>query len=353
MNRFNAAIVAGALVVAGAIPAMAQELPGWYLGLGGGAMWNESSAVNGGAISTDVDFETGWAAVGTFGYAYDIGIRTEIEVGYRENDIDDIGGVTGGSGDFDGFTVMVNALYDIRNESDFTPYLGGGVGYMNLSLDKVTPIGGGTLDDSDGVFAYQAIAGVTYALNDQIGIFVDYRFLGTEDADMTTSTGVDVDVDYDSHTVLAGLRFSLSRPAPPPPEPAPAPEPVAEAPPPPPPAPEPEPMPIPGPYLVFFDWDKSDIRPDAQAVLEEAAANFHEFGIARIVVTGHADRSGSDAYNIALSERRADAVRAALAALGVPDAQIDEFWKGESEPLVPTEDGVREPQNRRVEIVYQ
>jgi len=168
---------------------------------------------------------------------------------------------------------------------------------------------------------------------------------------MRTSAGVNVDVEYDTHAVLAGLRIGLNPPPPPPPaaEPEPEPEPVAEAAPP----PAPEPEPVPGPYVVFFDWDETAIRPDAQAIINEAAANALKFGIARIVVTGHADRSGTYAYNLGLSQRRADAVKAALISQGFAEADIGVFWKGEAKQLVPTEDGVREPQNRRVEIVYE
>jgi outer membrane protein OmpA-like peptidoglycan-associated protein len=70
-------------------------------------------------------------------------------------------------------------------------------------------------------------------------------------------------------------------------------------------------------------------------------------------VTGHADRAGPDSYNMALSMRRADAVKAVLVREGVPANQIAVVARGESQPLVPTADGVREPQNRRVEIVLQ
>ena len=69
-----------------------------------------------------------------------------------------------------------------------------------------------------------------------------------------------------------------------------------------------------------------------------------------ISIVGHADRSGSDAYNIRLSQRRAAAVGQALAAGGVPSDTISTSGVGESQPLVPTPDGVREPSNRRAEI---
>jgi outer membrane protein OmpA-like peptidoglycan-associated protein len=72
-----------------------------------------------------------------------------------------------------------------------------------------------------------------------------------------------------------------------------------------------------------------------------------------VALVGKADRAGSDAYNMALSKRRADAVKGELARAGVPPARIDERWVGEREPPVPTPEGVREPRNRVVEITLQ
>ncbi|MCW8836675.1 MAG: OmpA family protein, partial [Rhodospirillales bacterium] len=165
-----------------------------------------------------------------------------------------------------------------------------------------------------------------------------------------TSTGVSVDGDYDSHAVMVGLRWSFGAPAPKAVEPVAQPEPkVAE------PAPQPAPAPVvvPRTYLVFFDWDKDTIRPDALEILKIAAANYPKTKVIRIDATGHADRSGADRYNMALSKRRAEMVKKTLSSLGVPDAEIQLMWKGEREPLVATPDGVREPQNRRVEIIFK
>src|SRR5690606_35280877 len=118
-------------------------------------------------------------------------------------------------------------------------------------------------------------------------------------------------------------------------------------------APAPAPAQVARTYIVFFDWDKADVRPDARRIIETAAANRKQVNVTRIEVTGHADRSGSDRYNERLSMRRAENVRAELIRLGVPENEIAIFAKGEREPLVPTADGVREPQNRRVEIVLK
>ena len=123
--------------------------------------------------------------------------------------------------------------------------------------------------------------------------------------------------------------------------------PVAAAPPP---APAPAPMPKKN-FLVFFDFDRSNITADAQRVITEAAAAAKAGNVSRIQLTGHTDRSGSDQYNMALSLRRGEAVKQALIRQGIPAASIAVIGRGESQPLVPTADGVREPQNRRVEIL--
>ena len=107
-----------------------------------------------------------------------------------------------------------------------------------------------------------------------------------------------------------------------------------------------------GPYIVFFDWDRSDITAEAAPVLDNTVTSYAECAGALITLSGFADRSGGDAYNQALSERRAEAVRAYLTARGVATTAITAQGFGEANPRVPTADGVRELQNRRVEITY-
>jgi len=105
-------------------------------------------------------------------------------------------------------------------------------------------------------------------------------------------------------------------------------------------------------YVVFFGWDSAELTPEARSVVQAAAQSARESRVTRIELTGHADRSGSDAYNMSLSQRRADAVKAELVRLGLAANQIGTAARGESQPLVPPADGVREPQNRRVQIVF-
>jgi len=105
-------------------------------------------------------------------------------------------------------------------------------------------------------------------------------------------------------------------------------------------------------FLVFFDWNKSTLTPEARRIIAGAAEEFRKSGAARVVATGYTDLSGSPAYNLRLSERRAEAVKEELMRLGVPESAIATIGKGEADPLVPTADGVREAQNRRVVIEF-
>ena len=121
-------------------------------------------------------------------------------------------------------------------------------------------------------------------------------------------------------------------------------------PPPPPAAPPPPPVKN---FLVFFDFDKSTLTPRALDIVKEAANTAKSGQNARVTCTGHTDTAGPANYNMALSLRRANTVKNALVKEGVPATSITVVGRGETALLVPTKDGVREPQNRRVEIVVQ
>lgn len=103
-------------------------------------------------------------------------------------------------------------------------------------------------------------------------------------------------------------------------------------------------------YLVFFDFDKYNLTEDAKEILRNLFSNTRNARAVQYSVTGHADRSGSDAYNMKLSERRANSVQQELQQLGAPAGSVSLDWKGERDPLVQTADGIKEPQNRRAEI---
>jgi OOP family OmpA-OmpF porin len=105
-------------------------------------------------------------------------------------------------------------------------------------------------------------------------------------------------------------------------------------------------------FLVFFDWDKADLTARSEGIVRDAAGYSTSAKYTRIDVGGNTDASGTPSYNQGLSERRARAVAAELVRDGVPHSAISMHAYGDTKLLVPTGPGVREPQNRRVEIVF-
>ena len=106
-----------------------------------------------------------------------------------------------------------------------------------------------------------------------------------------------------------------------------------------------------GRFEVFFGFDSAELNPTARQVVADAAAAYRRAGQVEVSVVGHTDTSGSPDYNLQLSERRAEAVQAALIREGVPATSIVTIARGQEDLLVPTADGVRQPENRRVEIL--
>lgn len=107
-----------------------------------------------------------------------------------------------------------------------------------------------------------------------------------------------------------------------------------------------------GPFMVFFNPDSAELTPQAKAILDNAASAYATCGDAQVMIAGHTDRKGSDQHNVLLSQRIAANVRAYLASRGMPVGVMTTEAFGESRPLVDTEDGVSEPQNRRAEITF-
>jgi outer membrane protein OmpA-like peptidoglycan-associated protein len=256
------------------------------------------------------------------------------------------------------YGVMANALYDFNlgPNAFVQPYLGIGAGYIVQNWDNVTirgpaGVGGGsvTLDGDNGDFAYQLIAGAAFPINAVPGLALtaEYRFMQSLSGDIDatfrapngTITRGSAEVDNFNHSVLVGLRYTFGVTPPPPPVAAPV-------------APAAAPAPA-RTYLVFFDWNRADLTDRARQIIGDAAQASRTVQTTRIEVSGHADRSGTPQYNQRLSERRAQAVASELERQGVPRSAMVIQAFGESRPLVPTADGVREPQNRRVEIVLR
>jgi outer membrane protein OmpA-like peptidoglycan-associated protein len=248
---------------------------------------------------------------------------------------------------------MFNVLYDFVDLTPYvTPYIGAGAGYQEEQFHNVrlvTPAGAAvqTGTSSRGSFAYQGIAGVAFPVSPALALTLDYRFMGLANnrsygAAVLTPGGAITAANIKStnnynNMALVGIRYAFNVPPPPM---APAPAVVA-------------PSPISRSYLVFFDWDRADLTDRARQIVSEAAANSTKVQYTQIEVNGYTDTSGTPRYNQGLSIRRAKTVAAELVKDGVPSSAIAIQGFGETHLLVPTGPGVREPQNRRVEIIIK
>ena len=186
----------------------------------------------------------------------------------------------------------------------------------------------------------QLIAGLAYPIAPVPGLSAtaEYRFgqlTGNRNYRVVAANGVSLTSKVGqqlSNTVLVGLRYQLFIP-PPPAAVAASTPPEAKT------------------YLVFFDWDKATLTTRATQVIVQAAADSTQSKLTEIDVSGYTDTSGTAQYNMGLSIRRVKAVASQLVADGVPEDEITAQGFGDTDLLVPTGPGVREPQNRRVEIV--
>ncbi|MGO3517192.1 MAG: OmpA family protein [Acetobacter cibinongensis] len=364
-------LVAGLLLCAA--PVMAQPVQGLYVGGEGGATFNQDQMVRSSPMFPHGRdrWRTGGVGIGSLGYGLGNGFRVEVEGDYRSMAYKQFAGSTV-TGRADGrrqtYGVMANALFDMDIGKPWLfPYFGAGVGYgwthLNTSLtgDQISQHMGGTF----GNFAYQGIFGLSFPTPWVVGLSMtaEYRFwtmLGPQShsstawgtvggANLSKSYGFasgnrDTKTDF-NHSLMLGLRYEFN-PAPPPPPPpaesaAPAPQ-AARS------------------YLIFFDWDKADLTDRARSIVSVAAQASTHTTLTRITVSGYTDNSSAhpgekrgEDYNMKLSLRRAEVVKAELMRDGVPGTTIDLHGYGEANPLVHTAANTKEPQNRRVEIIFQ
>jgi OmpA-OmpF porin, OOP family len=348
-----------------ASPALARD-DQWYVGVDGGAMIVEDLDLDIGTNNdaASIDADKGYDFGGVVGYDFG-GFRLESEVSYREADLDGTQVIAGGisqgagpaangsfdtAGDANALSFMVNGLLDFGDDDGIQGFVGGGVGVARVDVQNILAAPS-WLDDSDTGFAWQALAGVRAPISDNWDVGLKYRFFNASKVNLVDSLGRDVDTRFRSHSLMGSLIYNFGG-APEPVEVAPPPPPPYVAPPPPPPPPPPAPVCNTGPYIVFFDWDKSNLRPDAASVLDNAVAQYTNCGNAKVMLAGHADKSGAATYNVGLSQRRNATVRSYLESKGVSGGAITSEAFGETAPLVQTADGEREPQNRRVEVTY-
>jgi OOP family OmpA-OmpF porin len=363
------AAVAGMLLLTGAAHAAGDAPYDWsgpYVGINGGYAWNHSefdnpadpNAVPFGDrfhfTADDSDFVVGGQAGYNFQFDRFVG---GVEVSGDYSNVDHSDNVPG-----------IAIPSTLRTKQNWLLSVGPRLGY---ALDRVLLYGSAGVavthyqfSDTNalGPFAvnypsktqigWTAGGGAEYAITEHWIAGIDYKHYDFHVATLASGAltghgplagpGFDlIRANETEDVVTARISFKFGAPPPPPP-------PVAAAPPPPPAPPPPAPA---RQFVVYFEFDKSNLTAEGAKVVQDAAAAYKQTGSARVAVTGYTDLAGTQRYNLALSKRRADTVRAALVQQGVPDGAIAEAWRGKENPAVPTPDGVREPRNRRVEIV--
>lgn len=362
-KRAGARALATMLLGALAGTAAAQETNieaqnrGPYVGLGAGVNFQERNHIRFDGVNDTTTYHAGYVGVASAGYALGNGLRFEIEPGYRRNNVDQVAGV-GGVGHTTIMTLMANAIYDIDYRApvpflrDLLPHIGAGAGVARVLNRSAANVAGATLvTGHDTVPAFQAIAGVDYALSPGLKLGLDYRYLLAHNVNgfHTDAGSRAVAGDFNDHAILLTLRYEFGAPA------ARAQPAAGVMPPPMPPAAAVTPPPPPEPrnYAVYFDTNSTSLTPSAHGIIEQAAADMQQGLMKRVAVTGHTDTTGTAQHNQQLSERRADAVRAALISAGVPADRIVATGQGENAPQVPTGNDTDEPRNRRVLIAEQ
>ena len=374
MTRRFGLLAGAACTVAAMAAAHAQPVQGLYVGVAGGGNLAQDQTVR---LSPDqpsgrLRYGAGEAGLGSVGWGFGNGLRLEVEGNYRRDPLQHFRGTpfpTLAGGYQEDYGAMGNVLFDMDiGKSWLYPYFGAGAGYIwthaaehysGTNYPYAERLGG-----TDGNFAYQGIFGLSVPVPWVVGLSttLEYRFtsilgpqrftgdgIGTEGAfgpkPYGTSRGnEDITTNF-NHSLLLGVRYEFN-PAPPPPAAPPAvpasPAP-AEA----------------RTYLVFFDWDRSELTARARAIVAEAAQASTHVQTTRIEVNGYADTSSIHGgargarYNQGLSIRRAASVQAELVRDGVPNTAIAIHGYGETHPLVATGPNTREPQNRRVEIILR
>jgi OOP family OmpA-OmpF porin len=355
MSQKSRNLLAASALALFASSASAQNLQGVYVGggVGGFQQWTDEGGVGNAKYSQD--WSIGVVGVLSLGYGFGNGLRAEIEGALRSADVDSAkinNATANGSGRAQSYAVMANIVYDLDlrliglDTSAVVPYFGAGIGYHTGSFDDIRISQGTTRvtsDDQDGKLAYQVFGGLAFPISSVPGLSLttevryfndesgpDLKFVNTNTGNGASTSKVNPS-EFANVSVLFGLRYAFNA----------APVVAAAA-----------PVAAARTFLVFFDWSKADLTDRARQIIGEAAAS-RGAGVTRIEVNGFTDRSGPADYNMQLSIRRANAVAAELVRRGVPRNEIVTRGFGEENNLVPTADGVREPQNRRVEIILK
>ncbi|MDB5988065.1 MAG: P44/Msp2 family outer membrane protein [Nevskia sp.] len=376
-NKLKRAALSAACA-AFALPLLAHAGDGPYIGVEGGANWQAPQNFDfGGGVNADAKFkhpfDAGYIGGLTFGYGTAFGLRPELELDYRRNDVKSFGGGAI-SGYENAYSAMGNLWYDLKTPTGIFsvvhPYLGGGVGGARFAV-RGTPGN----NDFSTKFAYQGGAGLGFDVTPNLTLSADWRYLQTSRGNFDLGVGSDARARYRSQSAMLGVRYSFgAEPTPPPPPPPPPPRPL---PPPPPPVLDSDGDGVPDnldrcpgtPHgfkvdstgciieqtvvlrAVNFEFNSDQLTLPSQQTLDEVAHALNGQPTLSVQIGGYTDSVGSASYNLKLSQKRAESVRRYLAGKGVASGNLVAKGFGKANPIASNDTDSGRAENRRVEFV--
>lgn len=290
-------------------------------------------------MNTDSDLEADNGHGGFISIGKELSQSWDLQgrLGYNRGDEDT--NIAGAGGKYKSTQLGLDALYMFSRDK-FRPFLLAGLGATRNDVDYS---GLGLTDKAKTSWLAGLGLGAQYLFNDTFGLQADVRHQWSKAEAQNAARTVDADGIIGNTLFNLGGIFRFGAPAPVVAQPTPEPAPIAAVEP----APEPEPLPpvaepckptletIAISFERLFGFDKANLKADGKAELDEAAEKIQGHpDIQLLLVTGHTDRIGSDAYNQKLSERRANQVRDYLISKGVDASRLQAIGKGASEPIV-------------------
>jgi len=208
-------IAASAMAIFSASVAQAQDAD-WnsffYVKAGAGWSQTEDQTINDPGNIADIDMNHGGVFSGAIGTRLGM-FRPEIELSYRSNGIDgiDVNGapVAPVDGDMVTTALMANLFLDIPTGLVIQPYIGAGIGYAHVEVDDYAVNTITFVDDSDNVFAWQAVVGAEYFVDPEWSVFGEYKYFDTSDVDVSTINGTNNSIDTQNHSIMAGVKINF------------------------------------------------------------------------------------------------------------------------------------------------
>jgi opacity protein-like surface antigen len=187
-----------------------------YVQLDAGLAMVGNSDVSLFGVSGDVEFDPGFAVGGAVGYRIEEWMRAELNLSYREADVDKVqalGPTLSGAGDAGAFSALANLYFDFKPRSPVTPYMGVGIGIAHIDVDSNDSANVLIVNDDSTELAWNVMAGAAWSVTDNVDLTLGYRYLSTTNAKLdATVVGVGsgtLNAEFGVHEVMFGARYNF------------------------------------------------------------------------------------------------------------------------------------------------